>query len=173
MAGFKALYSGSTSLFVQKQSKLNKLLNIIVKKIQAWLQFNRRNTVILPDSNSGKPHGPTVPVVGRFKLSEIANMDQTPIAFEFLHGRTYNKKGAQSVFTKEMRSGWNKRQATLQVCVFADGKQRCKPLLIFHGEVGGDSRHRREEKLYDKGACVIFNKTAWADENNLKIWLKN
>jgi len=50
-----------------------------------------------------------VPYVGRFKLSEIANMDQTLIAFEFLFGKTYDFKGSKTVWLKEARSGWDWR----------------------------------------------------------------
>jgi hypothetical protein len=32
-----------------------------------------------------------------FKLSEISNMDQTPISFEFLDSRTYESSGAHTV----------------------------------------------------------------------------
>jgi hypothetical protein len=46
-----------------------------------------------------------VPVVGHFKLSEIGNIDQMPLAFDFLGSRTYNLKGAKTVFQKESRSG--------------------------------------------------------------------
>jgi len=71
------------------------------EKIESWLQFNRRNMVIKPNSDCGIPHGLDIPTVGRFKLSEIANMDQTPIAFEFLSGCTYDYKGAKTVWIKE------------------------------------------------------------------------
>jgi hypothetical protein len=99
-------------------------------------------------------------------------MDQTPIGFEFLSGRTYDFKGVKTVWVKEQRSGWDRRQATLQVCVFADGIKRCGALLIYHGDPVGDSRRRAEEKLYDKRVCVVFNKTAWADGNNLQDWVR-
>ena len=141
-------------------------------KIVAWLQFNRRNTIKNIDSNCGLPRSIDTPLVGRFKLSEIANMDQTPIGFEFLSGRTYDFKGAKTVWVKEQRSGWDRRQATLQVCVFADGNKRCQPLLIYYGDPVGDSRRRAEEKLYDKRVCVAFNKTAWADSQNLQDWVR-
>jgi DDE superfamily endonuclease len=142
------------------------------QKIENWLQFNRRNMVILPTSDCGIARIPEVPTVGRFKLSQIANMDQTPIAFEFLSGRTYDFKGASTVWIKEQRSGWDRRQATLQVCVFADGINRCKPLLIFHGHPIGDKRRIAEEKLYDCRVHTAFNKTAWADGTNLKDWVR-
>jgi hypothetical protein len=142
------------------------------EKIEAWLQFNRRNTIINLGSDCGKPRSIEVPLVGRFKLSEIANMDQTPIAFGFLSGRTYDFKGAKTIWVKEQRSGWDRRQAILQICVFADGARRCQPLLIFHGDPVGDSRRREEIKLYDQKVCVAFNKTAWAEKVNLRKWVK-
>jgi hypothetical protein len=119
------------------------------EKIENWLKYNRRMTVIRVDSMVGIPRGPDIPIVGRFKLSEIANMYQTPIAFEFLSGRTYDFKGNKTVWIKEQRSGWDRRQATAQLCLFADGIPRVKVLLIFHGDPAGDSRRRKEEKLYD------------------------
>jgi hypothetical protein len=130
------------------------------EKIENWLRFNCRNTIKNENSDCGTDQGPDVLTVGRFKLSEIANMDQTPIAFEFLSGRTYDFKGSKTIWIKEQRSGWDRRQATLQVCVYADGICRCRPLLIFHGDPLGDCRCREEEKLYDKGVVVAFNKSA-------------
>jgi hypothetical protein len=53
--------------------------------------------VILLISDYGIARIPEVPIVGRFKLSQIANMDQTPIVFEFLSGRTYDFKGASTI----------------------------------------------------------------------------
>ena len=107
-------------------------------KITSWLQFNRRAQARF-----------------NFELSEIANMDQTPISFEFLDKRTYDTIGVRTVFLKQTGSGWDRRQATLQILVHADGIQRCKPLLIFHG-MNEDHRQkpkagnlRREYKLYD------------------------
>jgi hypothetical protein len=52
-------------------------------------------------------------------------MDQTPIGYDFLS--TYDHKGAKTVWIKELRSGWDRRQATLQIVAFADGILRCKP----------------------------------------------
>ena len=46
-----------------------------------------------------------MPYIRHFKLSEIANIDQTPIAFKFLSGKTYDFKGSKTVWLKEARSG--------------------------------------------------------------------
>jgi hypothetical protein len=45
-----------------------------------------------------------VPLVGWFKLLEIANVDQTLISFDFLLGYTYAPKGDKTVWVKEERS---------------------------------------------------------------------
>ncbi|TVY14491.1 hypothetical protein LARI1_G009129 [Lachnellula arida] len=141
--------------------------------IQSWLQFNRRNTVIRPDSDCGIYRGIDMPTVGRFKLSEIANMDQTPLPFEFNDGQTYAKTGSKTVWVKEQRSGWDKRHATLQICVHADGLPHTKPLLIFRGKDGlGDFRRKAEYKLYTDGVPVIFNKKAYANGDVLKHWAR-
>jgi hypothetical protein len=99
-------------------------------------------------------------------------MDQTPLAFEFLNGRTYDKRGSNTIWLKESRSGSNKRQATLQLCVFVDGEPQCKPLLMFKGKEKGDSRRRTEEKKYHPSVTVIFNEKAYANSTNLKSWIK-
>jgi hypothetical protein len=49
------------------------------------------------------------PVVGWFKLSEVANMDQTPLIFDFRSKRTYDHKGIKRVWLKESRAGWDTR----------------------------------------------------------------
>jgi hypothetical protein len=92
-------------------------------------------------------------------------MDQTPIAFEFLSKKTYHTKGEKTVFYKQARSGWDRRQATLQIVVHADRKPRCKPLSIFHGQ-SDRKQHpkwpslKAEYKLYDKRVAVMFNPKA-------------
>ena len=87
-------------------------------------------------------------------------MDQTPLAFDFLSTKTYDLKGSKTVWLKESRSGWDKRKATLQVCVFADGINRCKPLLIFPRAEKGDSQREKESRRYSKDIEVVWNPKA-------------
>jgi hypothetical protein len=49
------------------------------------------------NSDCSIPRSLEIQLVGRFKLSKIANIDQTPIAFEFLASRIYNHKGAKTI----------------------------------------------------------------------------
>ena len=100
-------------------------------------------------------------------------MDQTPLPFEFNEGRTYASRGSRTVWIKEQRSGWNKRQATLQLCLHADGKPYTKPLLMFRGKEHSNTKARREElSKYPKGLHVIFNEKAYANGENLKQWAR-
>ena len=58
----------------------------------------------------------------------IINMDQTTLPWEYLEGKTYEFRGNRTVWVKSKKSGWNKRQATIQLTIFADGIPRVKPI---------------------------------------------
>jgi hypothetical protein len=70
-------------------------------------------------------------------------------------------------------NGWDCRQATLQLCVFADGIQRSRPLLIFHRAEEGDSRRRVEERQYHQDVDILFNPTAWATPKTMLYWIQH
>ena len=63
------------------------------------------------------------------------NYDETPIPFEHLDGRMYATKGSHTVGGKSDRSGWNKRQATLILYIFADGIHRIPLKIIFGNQL--------------------------------------
>ena len=70
-------------------------------------------------------------VLGPWKTSDIANMDQTPLEFCFnTEGATYSSKGEKTVWCRTTGSGQDKGQCTAQLTIFADGIARVKPLLI-------------------------------------------
>ena len=71
--------------------------------------------------------------VGIYKLLNIANLDQTPLPFDFLAGKTYSVGGAKAVWVKGTAGGLGKRQVTVQLCIFADGIARVKPMIVFRG----------------------------------------
>jgi hypothetical protein len=53
--------------------------------------------------------GPSIQVVGWFKLLEIGNIDQLLLAFEFLKVWTYEKRGERTVRLKGAKSRWEKQ----------------------------------------------------------------
>ena len=92
------------------------------------------------------------------------NFDETPI---YIVGKTYAQKGSKEVLGKSDRSGWDKRQATLILYIFADGIPRISPTVIFHGtptELGGQIE-AAEGAQYAPGIIVQYNKTAYNNED--------
>ena len=47
-------------------------------------------------------------IVGIYKLCNIANIDQIPLPFDFLSGKTYSISGAKTVWIKVTESGLDK-----------------------------------------------------------------
>ena len=98
--------------------------------IQQFHRYIRRMAIKTKQDLAGKQDG----AIGPWILSDIANMDQTPLEFCFnTKGATYETKGEKTVWTRTTGSGHEKRQCTVQLTVFADGEPRIKPLLIFKG----------------------------------------
>ena len=182
---YKELYPGTTHLFRFLAGWFNRFLKryrIAIRfttnkaskipeefqnYILSWLHFNRHNS--LQHNSLEKTY--LITDVGLFRLSQICNMDEMLILFEFLNGRTYEMKGAKTVWAKQTRWGWDKRQATLILYVFADGRSQIKPKLIFHAATGAQIR-RNEEALYDKRVTVEVNPTAYNNEALLLRWIE-
>jgi hypothetical protein len=150
-------------------NKASKIPTDYLDTIVNWLQYTRANSEVRPDNQFGA--GDSVEAVGRYRLRNICNMDQTPIPFEFLTGQTYNTVGEDTVWIKSSKqNGLDKRQATLQLTVFADAVPRVQPLIFFRGQgVGGsiiaESRH------YHPRVVVKFNPTAYANSENILEWI--
>ncbi|KAM4056555.1 SAP domain-containing protein [Hirsutella rhossiliensis] len=100
----------------------------------------------------------------RFGKHRILNLDETPIPFEYLDGYTYEQRGARTIDGKSDRSGWNKRQATLILYIFADGIQRLKPKL---------RQHKVVTALIPPGCTSLLQPLDTAINRPLKDWLRD
>ena len=152
-------------------NKASQLPTDYVTALVNWMRFNRRNSQIRRDTTSGEllDEGGEV---GRYRLCNICNMDQTPLPFEYLSGRTYNQQGAKTVWVQSsQQSGWEKRQATIQLTIFGDGVPRVKPLLFFRGQ-GIGATVVAERELYDPRVVVKFNPKAYSNSTNMVEWLE-
>ncbi|RFU28389.1 hypothetical protein B7463_g7932, partial [Scytalidium lignicola] len=151
-------YTNSFLQFIRRNSQLEKAKNPDNQQVQQLSPF--LNTVLVPSPPR------------RFPKAKILNMDETPIPFEHLDGYSYDMTGARTVSGHTDRSGWNKRQATLILYIYADGIQRIKPKLIFHG-IAGDSGQifNKEKHLYHPGVTVEFNLTAYNNEGLFMQWI--
>lgn len=82
--------------------------------------------------------------VGKYELSNICNLDETPIPFDFLDEKTYNSIGEKTIWAKESKSGWGKRQASLGLCIFGDGISRIPLMIIFYGTGQGLGNEKQQ-----------------------------
>lgn len=107
---------------------------------------------------------------GRWLPKNRLNVDQVPLPFVVEQDQTYEFEGNKQVWISQPGSGLDKRQATLQLCIKAEGEQTVKPAIIFRGK--GNVFSAEQEK-YDADVHVYFQSNAWMDaEVNLK-WTKH
>ena len=150
-------------------NKASKLPADFANAILDWMKFNRRNSQLRPENKMGL--GDIPKAVGRYRLQNICNMDQTPLPFEYLEGQTYSTIGEKTIWVQSSsQSGWDKRQGTIQLTVFADGIPRVKPLIFFRGK-GISPTVLAEQSRYDSRVVVKFNPTAYANSSNVLEWL--
>jgi len=153
-------------------NKASKLPSDFSDTILNWMRFNRRNSQPrgekereLTRSNSGTR-------VGRYRLQNVCNMDQTPVPYEFIGGHTYDIKGEKTIWMQASQSsGWDKCQGTIQLTIFADGVPRVKPLIFFRGKGVGQTILTKGQK-YDNRVIVKFNPTAYANSENMVSWIE-
>ena len=80
---------------------------------------------------------------GDYQDGDIANIDQKSLPFILDDGKTYDIKGVKEVWAQSGQSGLDKRQATVQLTVFADGVDRLD-LQSSSGEKAFESLQRRK-----------------------------
>ena len=108
------------------------------------------------------------PKYGRWIPKNRYNVDQVPLPFVNEQSKTYDTLGAKQVWVSQPASGLG-RQATLQLCIRADGKQNVKPALIFRGK---EHVSTEEKEKYDKKVDVYFQQNAWMDEDTNMKWVQ-
>lgn len=82
--------------------------------------------------------------------------------------KTYEMKGSEQVWVSQPSSGLDKRQATLHLCIWAEGQQNVKPGIVFRGK-GNVSTE--EKAQYDEGVDVYFQSCAWMDSDINMQWV--
>lgn len=126
------------------QKKAQKVLKDYQVLILNWLRFNQWNSQLLQQllatHEECLPGAPFLhrlnllnKAVGRYDLCNIYNIDETPLPFEWLSGRPYDFIGTKTIWVKELKSGCDKCQASLVLCIFTAGVNRVLPMIIFHG----------------------------------------
>jgi len=85
----------------------SKLPGDFAEGILTWLKFNRRNCQLREEDRGEEAGGDHTGelMIGRYRLQNICNMDQTPVPYEYLEGRTYNLIGEKTVWLQSSKSG--------------------------------------------------------------------
>ena len=79
------------------------------------------------------------------------------------HFRTYERKGSKTLWAKAEKSGWDKRQATIQTTTPADGRA-LQPWIYLKGL--GEAPET-ETRQYDNRVRVFWNPKAYANEDTV------
>ena len=76
---------------------------------------------------------------GDYQNGDIANMDQTHLPFALDYRKAYDITDAKEVWAQKGQSCLEKRQATMQLTVFANGIDSAWRTTIFNPEKAGGS----------------------------------
>ena len=90
---------------------------------------------------------------GRWTPKNRYNVDQVPLPFVAGQEKTYDVTGNKQVWVSQPSSGLDKRQATVQLCIRAEGNQHVKPAIVFRGKGNVSSA---EKAQYDQHVDVYF-----------------
>ena len=99
----------------------------------------------------------------QYPLSCIGNMDETPLNFDMVAGRTVDIKDAKTVQVRG--TGHEKSRFTVVLLCMADGT-KLKPMVIF-------KRKTKPKINFPSGVFVHFHEKGWIDENGVKLWIEN
>ncbi len=106
-----------------------------------------------------------------FDDAHVANCDQTPCPLNFLSGKTIDVKGSKQVWVRNTGSGHEKRFCTVHLTVYADGKPRLPPYVIFRGM--GKRISNSERQKYHPRVRVLFQNEARVDEATFLAIIRN
>lgn len=124
-----------------------------------WLQFNCQNSQPITSSPSNWLETVLCWAVGWYDLSNICNLDETPLPFEYRNGHTYNTIGVKTIWVKETKSGWDRQQASLVLCVFADEINWIPSMVLFHGQ--GTVYEKESPKYHPKVRVQYYCVYEW------------
>ncbi|CAJ0898964.1 15900_t:CDS:2 [Entrophospora sp. SA101] len=94
-----------------------------------------------------------------YELSEIGNMDETPVYFDMVGNLTIDKHGAKTVQVRT--TGNDKNRFICVLIILADGT-KLPPIVIFKG--------KRMPKNLPSQIIVLMHPKGWMDEIGMKAW---
>ena len=165
---------------VQVKEKAKQLIHLpVFKASDGWVyKFFRRNRFTLraktslsqrlPAGLEGKMKAYLQKVQkerkrGRFLSALMGNMDETPVYFDLVPGKTINQVGAKSCIIRS--TGAEKRHITAVLTVTADGTM-LPPMIIFKGK-------RCLKLTAPEGVLICVQQKAWMDAELMEQYLEH
>lgn len=96
-------------------------------------------------------------------MSQIGNMDETPVMFDMIGNRSVEVKGAKTVPFKT--TGHEKSHFTVVLSCLANGT-KLRPMVIF-------KRKTMPNGNFPNGVFIHVHEKGWMDENGMHLWIKN
>ena len=162
--GFRGSKSAITLLSERRSNKKKSAASDGKETIQRF----HRNLRISPKTTRRRNNAKLDGKYGRWLPQNRYNVDQVPLPFVIDQDKTYEMKGSEHVWVSQPSSGLDKRQATLQLCIRAEGQQNVKPGIVFRGK-GNVSTE--EKAQYDEGVDVYFHSCAWIHSHINMEWV--
>ena len=97
-----------------------------------------------------------------YPLSNIGNMDETPLTFDLPGGRTVHPTGEWTVLIRT--TGHEKTGFTVVLACMADGT-KLKPMVIF-------KRKTMPKDKFPPGVVVHVHEKGWMDSEGMLVWLE-
>ena len=96
-----------------------------------------------------------------YPLSNIGNMDETPLTFDLPSNRTVHPSGDRTVLART--TGYKGNHFTVVLTCMADGT-KLKPMVIF--------KRKTTPKEGCQGIVVHIHPKGWMDTEGMLIWLQ-
>lgn len=98
----------------------------------------------------------------QYDLSQIGNMDETPVWFDMPTSKTVSAKGEKTVLVRT--TGHEKSRFTVVLSCLADGT-KLKPMVVF-------KRKTLPKGQFPSGVVIHNHPKGWMDEEGIKIWIE-
>ena len=146
--GWCSRFMNRNSLTLRQRTKIaQKLPAVLEEKVSAFHSF-----VI----NLRKMNG--------YNLSQIGNMDETPMTFDMPGNQTVDTVGSKTIMIKT--TGHEKTHFTVVLACVADGV-KLKPVIIFKRKT------LPKGAKFPSGVIVQAHPKGWMDEQGTKSWISN
>ena len=104
--------------------------------------------------------------IGKYPLSLVGNMDETPVFFDMVPSKCIAGKGTKECVVRT--SGGEKKHLTVVLSATGDGKM-LQTMIIFKGKTD----RTISDLNFPAGFIVKTQEKAWMDDDLMKVWVED